>query len=182
MLKKTSLALAALLLSAGFAYGQKITTITEKFEGNTLSIRVQIDSFKNGCIAMGNEQEYIFEKREKMQSLNGKDVYCHDDEASEPVGAAAQSDFLNYITKAVQDELNTSKNAPSIKAWMDIIIDEKGDLGFVRFIFFDDDDDAEIEVFRRRVIEILKGMHFVPAMHNGKAVPYATRIGVNNDF
>lgn len=165
------------LMVLGFSHAasaQSITTVNKTFEANNVSILVQIDTII--MIDPVTGEEFIrFEKLEKIQSLNGKDIY-YGNEASEPVGAASQSDIKTFISSLVNEDLKNAKDVHNI----DVIIDEEGNLGFLRFQLFKggNGSEKEIEPIRRKIIEKLKGVHFIPAKHNGKAVPYGTAIMV----
>lgn len=167
------LCLAILGFSQG-ASAQQIKTVTETFEGNTVSIIEQIDKIEVQDPVTG-EWSIMFEKREKIQLLNGNDIYYGKD-AIEPVGAAAQSTFNDFVGSLVNEELKNAKNIHS----MDIVIDDKGEVGFIRFLFLKSGKNAEkeTEYFRKKIMDRLKGIHFIPAKRNGKVVPYGDNIPV----
>ncbi len=167
------LCLAILGFSQG-ASAQNIKTVTETFEGNTVSISVQIDTVQLEDPVTG-EWLIRFEKLEKITTLNGATIYYGKD-ATEPVGAAAQSTFKDFVGNLVNEELKNAKNIHS----MDIVIDDKGEVGFIRFLFLKSGKNAEkeTEYFRKKIMDRLKGIHFIPAKRNGKAVPYGDNIPV----
>ena len=156
------------------ASAQNIKTTTQKFEGNTVSIIVQVDTIMI-IDPVTDESVIRFEKREKIQTLNGKDIY-YDKEAREPVGGASQNEIKSFISGLVNEDLKKGEDIHN----MDVIIDENGNLGFLRFQFIQGGKGSENKTgaIRKKIMDTLRGVKFIPAQRNGKAVPYGTAIMV----
>lgn len=105
-------------------------------------------------------------------SLNGIPIYEYD-AATEPVGGASQTSLESYLqANFLLEELDKGRGAVDN---IDIIIDDKGSVSFVR-IFFRNADGNKVTAMQRSIEQKLRSKTFVPATKDGKAVPYRINI------
>jgi hypothetical protein len=141
------------------------------YQGNVITIYADIDTIEVQDPETGKFAT-VLRKREKIGLINDKTIY-YDQQASEPVGAAAQSTLKEYLrTNLLLEEL---EKARGLIYNIDIVIDENGKVGYIDIEFQNPDKIKDAPV-RKSIEQKLNSKTFVPSRKDGKAVPYGIKI------
>ena len=171
-----SIALIATLLCIGFTVlAQQPNNKVESYKGNTITTAYIYDTIPVENPESG-EITYKILRSQKAELLNGQPVY-YENEATEAIGSASQKDLEGFLEGLAYDDFKNlagkSKNAQVL-----IVINEKGKLAF-----FQPKHGTGQEMERKKmpkefenVEKKLENINFVPAMKDGKAVPYGITI------
>jgi hypothetical protein len=154
---------------AQYTAAQVVTS--NKTFGNEITYSEIIDQFTVINPETG-EESVVYRKREMPGTINGEPI-LYDNNASEPVGAASQSTWQDYLrTNLLLEELDRYRG---IIHNIDIVIDTKGNVGYIR-LFLNTSKEYDATTLNSDIEKKLRSKTFIPAKKNGKAVAYGTTI------
>lgn len=164
-----------LLIMLTFAFSIQNATAqvvtSNKTFGNEITYSEVIDQF-NVIDPETGEESVVYRKREVPGTINGENIF-YDNNASEPVGAASQSTLQDYLrTNLLLEELDRYRG---IINNMDIVIDAKGNVGYVR-LFLNTSKEYDAVKLNSDIEKKLRSKTFIPAKKDGKAVAYGINI------
>jgi uncharacterized protein YuzE len=147
------------------------TKTSVSYQGNVITIYAHIDTLEVIDPETGKSATLI-KKREKVALFNDKTIY-HDGQASEPVGAAAQSTLKEYLrTNLLLEELEKARRLINN---IDIVIDENGKVVYVKVKGQDQNELKDAAVIKS-IEQKLNTKTFIPAHKDNKAVPYGVNL------
>lgn len=160
-----------LICSAHIAMAQGTTT-TSTFNDAKIAFREIFNEIEIIDPETGKTSTISRKRGDIPLTLNGAPIYDYDN-ATQPVGGASQKDLYSYLqTNFLIEELDNARKAIDN---MDIIIDEKGSVSFVR-IFFRTANSDQVNTHQKAIEKKLGTKTFIPAKKDGKAVAYRINI------